>query len=176
MRLNEKYTILLFSFLQNEPLLKLLALVLAVGVLVTTLNNAYAELLGYSKSQITIGERQIYCTQDKIEAELVVKDLDGNVITQTAAGSEVSMEATLNLDCNISDNPLMMLFEVRDSDGMTKYLTYQQMPVHSMRQVVTSSSWVTDKPGEYEVRFFHITCLACPMVLASVEQYKITVY
>lgn len=165
-----------FHFLKNKPLLKLLAVVLASAIMAVSLNSAYGELLGFSESQITVGEKQVYCTQDKIGAELVVKDLDGNVITQTAAGSEVSMETTLDLNCNISSTPLTMLFEVRDSDGMTKYLAYQQMQVHSMGQVVTSSSWIADKPGEYEVRFFPIIDLHSTSILANIEVYKITVY
>lgn len=162
--------------MQNWLLLKLLATVSAVGVLAISLNDAYGEMFGYSESQITVGERQVYCTQDKIEAELVVRDLDGNVITQTAARSEVSMESTLKLDCNTSANPLTMLFEVQDSDGITTYFILQQVPVSSVKQITVGASWISDRPGEYTIRFFHITCLNCPGVVLSVEQYKVTVY
>jgi hypothetical protein len=79
------------------------------------------------------------------------------------------------LACNTADEPLTTIIEVRDAQGMTTYLAWQIVPISSSQQIITGSSWMPDKPGDYDVRFFPIICLQCPMIISPVVTYKITV-
>jgi hypothetical protein len=107
---------------------------------------------------------------------LAVKDRAGNVVTQTTVGTQVLIEGTVDLDCNSSPgDPPVAIFEVRDAEGMTDYLAWQTISVESGEQITTGLSWMPERPGVYDVRFFPIVCLNCPMVLNKVVIYEITV-
>ena len=46
--------------------------------------------------------------------DLLVKDMQGNVITETTVGSQVVIEANVVNNCESEDKPLLALFEVRN--------------------------------------------------------------
>jgi len=157
---------------------KLLAAGSVIGILtiVSLAGFANASILApYSESTITVKESEVYCTYNNINPAVVVKDQAGNIITQTTVNTQVLIEATVNLDCNTADEPLTTIIEVRDKQGSTTYLAWQMVPISSSQQIITGLSWMPDKPGEYDVRFFPMVCLQCPMVLSHIVTYKITV-
>lgn len=129
------------------------------------------------ESVITVKEKQVYCTNDRVHPALTVKDQAGNVITQTAVGTQVLIEAVVGLDCNVylSGELLTMIFEVRDEEGITNYLAWQIFAIESGDQIMTGLSWTPEKPGNYEVRFFPITCLRCTGIFHNIVTYEITV-
>jgi len=108
--------------------------------------------------------------------DLFVRDMQSNVITETTVGSQVVIEANVVNNCENEDKPLLALFEVRNSDGITVYLSWQNSTIGSNQQTIVGSSWVaTDAPGEYDVRGFGIGCLNCPQILSNILTYKLTV-
>jgi hypothetical protein len=108
-------------------------------------------------------------------AGLQFKDFSGNGIKQVAAGSQVSVQAIINSGCDVADYPATVLLEVRDSDGITKYLAFQQIALEPSQWSKISFSWVPDKPGNYDVRTFVMTCIACSG-LNPVTMHRISVY
>lgn len=107
--------------------------------------------------------------------EILVRDLNGNIITQTTAGSQVVIEAIVNNDCQ-RDWPPWALIEVRDEAGVTNYISWQVGTPELHKQTIIDNSWVApDVPGKYEVRGFGIGCLQCPMILSNVFTYELTV-
>jgi hypothetical protein len=116
-----------------------------------------------------------FTADNRLDPAVVVKDQAGNIITQTEVGTQVLIEATVNLDCNTTDEQLTAIVEVRNADGMTTYLAFQIVSINSSQKIIIGSSWMPDKSGDYDVRFFPITCLRCPMVIHPVVTYKIAV-
>lgn len=154
---------------------KLLAAGSVISIMAVIGLVGFAHAVPYSESVITVKESEVYCTYSRVDPSVVVKDHNDNVITQTAIGTQVLIEATVNLDCNVTDEPLTAIVEVRNAEGMTTYLAWQIIPISSSQQIKLDSSWMPDKPGDYDVRFFSITCLHCPMILNHIVTYKITV-
>jgi hypothetical protein len=82
------------------------------------------------------------------------------------------------MDCfQYPDESQVVLFEVRDKEGITTYLAWQRLAAAEDlgRQIVASTSWTPDKPSTYETRLFAIVCLSCRGVLSHVATYEITV-
>lgn len=131
-----------------------------------------------SESQYSLPDSGEYCQAYGIGTkDLLVRDLKGNVITETTAGSQVMLETTIVNSCIDQDNALSMtLFEVRDSREITIYLTWQNNTINSKTSSITGASWVTPYvPGEYLVRSFHITCLNCTGLIHDIQEYNLTV-
>lgn len=142
------------------------------------------DLIGYSESQITVlpvqtDDNTTPCAPvyDIYMKDLLVRDLKGNLITETTVGSQVAIEATVVNDCaNQDKHTLLVLFEVRDRRDFTIYLTWYNSTINSNQVVEVGASWVVpDVPGEYAVRGFYVSCLNCPMILSNVHEYKLIV-
>jgi hypothetical protein len=138
-------------------------------------NHSYIQVL--PAGQTTEDQNAATCDFSKVYMQdLLVRNMQGDIITETQVGSQVVIEASAVNGCQFEDKPLLVLFEVRNSDGITGYLSWQNGTISSNQQVVVGSSWVApDVPGEYEVRGFYVGCLACPMILSNVHTYKLTV-
>jgi hypothetical protein len=175
------------------PLLRLTMMIMmmaaAAGVLALSVLNlpAYAfpstwgNLTGYGQSKIAlvVAERNGgtgSCREDQVKAtHIVATDQRGNFIKQTTTDSQVLLRADLASMC-ASAQPAILIFEVRDAQGVTKYLSWQTLMVGAQKHVTTRVSWLApDVPGAYEVRFFKISCLQCPMVLSQVLTYRLDV-
>lgn len=157
----------------------------AIGVLtmigLTSFSTAHAwqlqgSLIGYNESTITVVDRQHESNCLNVEfTELTVRDSSGNAIRETAAGSQVILQAGV-ASCNSESQSVIVLFEVRDPDSLTNYVSWQNATVGSSGQITVNSSWIApDRPGDYDVKSFAITCLNCPMALNPVLTYKLTV-
>jgi len=174
--MDEKCTMLLFLPDAAGLLPRLtglaLASVLAAAILSPVLAADAAILSTVAETTINVKEA---CDGPVIDAELVVKDQAGNVIKQTTVGTQVLIEGSVFMDCfQYPDDSQTTIFEVRDEQGITTYIAWQIISKDS-EQIVAGVSWTPDKPGNYEVRFFPIVCLSCPMVLSNVVTYEITV-
>jgi hypothetical protein len=178
--MDNKCTMLLFlpRILALLPRLLVPAIVgvLAAAILYPVFNVdavlSKVELSPVVSTTITVREP---CDGPVIEPELVVKDQAGNVIKQTTVGTQVLIEGSVFLDCiQYPDDSQTTIFEVRDEEGITTYFAWQII-LEDSKQIVTGVSWTPDAPGKYEVRFFPIVCLICPMVLSKVVEYEIIV-
>jgi hypothetical protein len=104
-----------------------------------------------------------------IDLGLVVKDWEGNIIKQTTAGNQVSIEGTITFDCfQDHDYSQSMLFEVRDADGTASYPVWQMSSASQdlEGQIMARTSWAPENPGKYEVRFFAPVYPSCQLVLS----------
>ena len=116
------------------------------------------------------------CDGPLIKPELVVKDLAGNVIKETIVGRQVLIEGSVLMDCfQYPDGSQTTILEVRNEQDITTYLAWQMLSEDSGGQIITGVSWTPDKPGTYDVRFFPMVCLSCPMILSNVVSYEIIV-
>lgn len=140
-------------------------------------SNAYAEILGYSETKVVVKSSQQHCLQYEIKAVAIgFRDVNGNIIKQAAAGSQVSVQVIINNGCDIVDYPATIALEVRDSEGLTKYLALQQIALEPGHQPRVGFSWTPDKPGDYDVRVFTITSINSTGTLNPVMMHKISVY
>lgn len=142
-----------------------------------------AALIGYSESTIQVFptppvyyEPDSYCDMPRVYGtELLVRDVAGRIITETTTGSQVQLEATVTNYCDGIER-MLVIFEVRDPNDVTNYLTWQDGTINSSDQVVIGSSWIAPNvPGEYTVRLFNMPPLSSPMILSQVMIYKLVV-
>lgn len=163
------------------PRLTVPAALALIGMLATVMYPLFVADAVRSKTQLsTIAETTVTvrepCNGPVVDPEVVVKDLAGNIITETYVGAQVSIEGTVLFDCVdfANEDQRITLFEVRTKEGITTFIAWQVIEYTDGR-VVAGQSWTPDKPGEYEVRLFSPVCLNCPMVLSNVVAYEITV-
>jgi hypothetical protein len=159
---------------------------IALVSLGTTSGFALAELMGYNETTIhvvsadqnTLPDSGEFCQAYGIYSkDLLVRDMQGNVITKTKVGSQVMFESTVVNSCIDQDNALSItLFEVRDANDITIYLTWQDTTIDSRTNDTRGASWVAPEvPGEYTVRSFHISCLQCTGLIHDIQEYPLTV-
>lgn len=126
---------------------------------------------------MTVKSKETFCHIDRIQADrLEVSNMAGEYTKQAAAGSQVLLQARINNDCSIDNYPVTIIFEVRDSDGMTDYLTIQQVRLSPSTETFTvGSSGTAENPGEYTFRVLSISCLTCLGILIPSPSYEISV-
>ena len=157
----------------------LLAIGAALGILTTMSLAAFAagsiyHSPAFVESTITVKEAG---DEPSIDLILTVKDQTGNIIEQTAAGTQVLIEGSTIIDrLQCQDDSRVMLFEVRDEEGVTTFLAWQMFSAEdSDDRIAAGASWIPDKPGNLEVRSFAIACLNYSGVFPHVTTYEITV-
>jgi hypothetical protein len=125
--------------------------------------DSYAQnIIGYSESTITVKEEQTYCTSNTLElTDVSIKDTKVNKVTDSKVGSQIVVEASVTSNCEISNYPILILFEVRDSEGMTRYLALQNTTMSQGDQTTSGFSWTAGEAGDYELRVFTHACLRC---------------
>lgn len=159
----------------------------AVGVIIVVLEPSFvnssgahaATISGYGEIKVVAkGDHHQYCLGDKVKvAGLQFRDSSGNSIKQSVAtGSQVSVQTMIDNGCDIPDYPATILLEVRGSDGITRYVAFQQITLEPNHQPRVGFSWVPDKPGDYRLRAFAITCPNCSGDLAPIMTHDISVY
>lgn len=104
------------------------------------LQSMWGEVIGYNESTVTVvADKQSQetsasatCRFDDVKANsLLVRNQSGNVITQTTTGSQVVLEVTYESKCILDKEPVLAIFEVRDSNGITNYVAWQNMTINS---------------------------------------------
>lgn len=106
----------------------------------------------------------------------VIKDNEGELVDPTSlvSGNQVTVYRTFRNDDDITRD-FVMLIEIRDGEGITIHLTWQnaQMGPYSQREV--GISWLLPDPGDYMLRTYAVSNLTHPQVLSDVETSEITV-
>jgi hypothetical protein len=127
---------------------------------------------------IHVSPQDTPCSFNDVQfTSLLIRDMQGNVITETTANSQVMFEASVTHCNNLNDEPLLIAFEVRSSDEneSTGYFATQTRNANSDEQIVIGSSWLTpNAPGEYKVIAFYMPCFSCRFFLNEVLQYNFT--
>jgi hypothetical protein len=139
--------------------------------------NTHAQVIGYSETRVIVKSSETFCPNERIQAKtLIIKDIAGNKINRIATGSQVSLQAMINNRCGVDNYPVMIILEVRDSKGITKYLAWQQIKVSPSKQTfAVAFSWMPDRPEDYEVRAFSFACTTC-LGFEQVISHKISAY
>jgi len=103
-----------------------------------------------------------------------VYDLSGNLLDQITAGQQVILSKSFVDNRNVPQ-PFVAIFEIRDSNGFTAYLTWQRGTTAESSQVNVSASWTAEDIGVYEVRTFFLSDLTNPVFLDVVDSRSISV-
>lgn len=115
-------------------------------------------------------------TSENTEAEIpITKDFEGNILDNVTSGRQVWL--TTEIENNLEmDKAVVVLLEVRDSDGVTIFLEWQRATVGPNGTVEVAFPWLPDRSGTYEIRTFVLSGLAdSPEVLSAIKQSQVTV-
>jgi hypothetical protein len=132
-----------------------------------------------SETIIHVLPEKTACSFNDVQlTSLLVKDMQGNEITQTTVNSQVMLEANVTHCNDLNDEPLLIAFEVRtaDENESTTYFASQTLDARSNEQINIGSSWLApNAPGEYKVIAFYMPCFSCRFFLNEALQYNLTV-
>ncbi len=135
---------------------------LVLGLLSSGFANSYAQsIIGYSESTITVKSKEAYCSSRTLQLTDLSVQVNGEVKSGAPVGSQLSAEVSVTSNCEISNYPIIILFEVRSAEGATAYLAYQNITMSEGEQTPAGFSWTADKAGDYTVRVFAHACLPC---------------
>lgn len=153
----------------------LAAEIMLLGIASTGMAHGAVQV-GVSEASVTVKPK--LCIRGGLEpAKVYIKDSSNKILRQTAAGSQVLLQAVVKNNCQIDNLPVTIILEVRDKEGITRYMTLQKVTVSANQHIVmASSSWVPENPGDHEIRAFTISNTVRMGVLVPVIYYKITVY
>ncbi|WP_337863199.1 hypothetical protein [Nitrososphaera sp.] len=123
--------------------------------------NIAANAASHGEMEV-IASPQGNCTYQNVTVEsLKINSINRTRLKQPAAGSQVSLEATIIDDCNAVNYPFMILVEVRDSAGVTHHLAWQKFTISPGEHAKVGFSWTADGAGDYEMRAWSIHCPTC---------------
>ena len=107
-------------------------------------------------------------------ANPVLKDFSGKDVTEVTSGQQVVLSSTVT---NNQDTvrPFAAIVEVRNADGETVYLQWQQGTLNANGSTNIGLSWTPDASGTYTARTFVVTNISSPAALSSVAESTITV-
>lgn len=151
---------------------------------ISTVPNAFA-LISQPPTTIVHVEDPSLCSNNSAAPiqDLFAKYPDGNRVLsgeKVPHGTQLVIEALLSAHCYRIQNEngnyqLIALIEIRNAEGITKYLTYQQGEIKPWTESSVGISWIPEVPGEYEIRAFSIGDLKSTAILSQVVTIKITV-
>lgn len=97
-------------------------------------------------------------------------------IASVTAGQQVVIATTASHNIGDKDWDLIAIIEVRDADGVTKYIAWQSGTVKLDGQMEIGVSWIPEHAGTYQLRTFAITNnWEQPQVLTQVYQSEVTI-
>jgi hypothetical protein len=111
---------------------------------------------------------------DETPTPVEVHGLDGNLFDHVIVGQQVILSATFENDRHVSQ-PYVAMFEVRDSDGFTVYLTWQTGIMAASGQANVGVSWIAESIGEHQIRTFLLSSLTNPEILDTIDQRSLVV-
>jgi len=116
------------------------------------------------------------CTYDQLKTEEVKVTGAGsdNPLNRTYTGKLVSIVAKISNSCLASSYPFTELIEVRNSAGETVFMASQNTTVSTNKQLIISTSWTPEKPGDYTIRAATLHCPQC-LSYPPISNYAITV-
>jgi hypothetical protein len=95
------------------------------------------------------------------------KNLNGTVLTSIPIGQRILLSSTLANENN-QDVSFTGLIEIRNSEGLTEYVGWQNGFVVKKGFAAFGMEWVPDQPGTYEARIFVLTSLTDARILSPV--------
>jgi hypothetical protein len=161
-----------------------------ISITVASYDNGYAveisndKLIDFNESKVVVRpivEEDIpSCTYQEVQlTELLVKRIsqDHLAVKQIMPGSPVLIQTKIVDNCNdVKDYPITIFFEVRDSDGITNFVAWQQTSLNPGQKAITSTTWTApDKAGDYSIRSFAIHCITCSGFEGKVFTRHVTV-
>jgi hypothetical protein len=97
---------------------------------------------------------------------------DSMVLDEVTSGQQLIIATTVSHVSGNQDLDMIVLFEVRNSAGVTEYLAWQSLVLKAGSQTQVGVSWMPTHGGAYEIRTFAITNdWENPQVVATVESY-----
>jgi hypothetical protein len=107
-------------------------------------------------------------------AKPVLKDFSNKDVTEVTAGQQVVLSSTVTNNQG-TVRPFAAIVEVRNADGETVYLQWQQGSLNANGSTNIGLSWTPDVSGTYTVRTFVVTNISSPAALSTVSESTITV-
>jgi hypothetical protein len=101
-------------------------------------------------------------------------DITGGAINEVTAGQQVVLTTNIKNNDNQA-RPYVAIVEVRNADGITVMLQWQQGTMAANGNAGVGISWTPDVAGSYQVRTFVISNLSNPQVLSNVVTNNVTV-
>jgi hypothetical protein len=107
-------------------------------------------------------------------ANPVLKDFSGKDVTEVTSGQQVVLSSTVTNNQG-TVRPFAAIVEVRNADGETVYLQWQQGTLNANGSTNIGLSWTPDVSGTYTARTFVVTNISSPAALSTVSESTITV-
>lgn len=111
---------------------------------------------------------------DETPSPAMVHDLDGDLLDRVIVGQQVILSDTFVNERSVSQ-PCVAIFEVRDSDGFTVYLTWQSGTVAAGGQADVGVSWIANETGTHSIRTIFLSSLSSPEALDVIWERSIPV-
>jgi len=122
-----------------------------------------SEGFSYVQTSIAMTDDQT-CAYDQLKVSKILlsrtDDYD-SMIERPSANSQVLVQVFLDNNCSINQYPFTVLTEITDSQGISKYVFYQQSASNPGEQITIGASWLPDIPGNYTIKAFTIHCPTC---------------
>jgi hypothetical protein len=94
-------------------------------------------------------------------------NLSSEEIATVEVGQQSIVSVSLHNNLKV-EQPLVIIIEVRDGDGVTKYLAWQTAIVNADGNYTMTSSWTPTEEGtNYQIRSFAITDFQYPQVISK---------
>jgi hypothetical protein len=105
----------------------------------------------------------------------IVTDVSGQELDEIATGTQVVLSTTI-VNNQADAQPFAAIVEVRDGDGITRYLQWQIGTLPASGRANVGLSWTPDAPGDYTVRTFVLDKISgTPAILSPIVESEITV-
>jgi hypothetical protein len=104
----------------------------------------------------------------------MLKDFNGAEVKEVTVGSQVVLSTTIKNN-NDAELPYVAIVEVRDSDKVTVFLSWQTGKLPASSETGVGIAWTPEAAGTYSVRTFVLSDLGSPQVLSPVAESTVTV-
>lgn len=182
----------------------MLCILIAIGICSSTQNSAEGydspNIIGHSEPTIVVVEEHqpnetddyqisdvLQCYNDQVRpvsmtaSSPYIRDVRDNAIGSYIVKREVPVDHQILLEGAIIDtciepnHPVLVLLEVRDSQGITAFFAWQNMTMSQDEQANIGVSWRPEKIDDYTIRMFTFHCLNCLGILHPVMSYDLSV-
>jgi hypothetical protein len=103
----------------------------------------------------------------------IVTDVSGQELDEIATGTQVVLSTTI-VNNQADAQPFAAIVEVRDGDGITRYLQWQIGTLPASGRANVGLSWTPDAPGDYTVRTFVLDKISgTPAILSPIVESEV---
>lgn len=103
----------------------------------------------------------------------LLQDPQGNVLTDAMVGQLAVLSTTVANSHN--DTSFVVIIELRDEDGVTAYLNWQNGTLPKNAEVDIGLTWIPAETGNYVIRTFMLSSLSNPEILSPVVQSEVAI-